>query len=143
VLYGDCDVIDDRGGVLWRERPGRYEFSKLLRRGNYLAQPAVFLRRRVFDSIGYLDESLDYAMDYELWLRLRGLHIVDVPRVLARFRWHASSKTATGNLAHWRERLVILRRYGSGWTPRLAWSYTRARFTTARQGALRALQARW
>jgi glycosyltransferase involved in cell wall biosynthesis len=132
VLCGDCDVIGENGEALWRERPGAYDFDRLLRRGNSLAQPAVFLRRRVFDRVGYLDESLDYGMDYELWLRLRGLRVAYVPHSLAAFRWHHRSKTATSNAANWRELLTIVRRHGGGWTPQLAWLFVRARLTSAR-----------
>jgi GT2 family glycosyltransferase len=126
-------VIGETGEPLWRVRPGAYDFDRLLRRGNSLAQPAVFLRRRVFDQVGYLDESLDYGMDYELWLRLRGLQVAYVPRTLAAFRWHPYSKSATSNAANWQELLTIVRRHGGGWTPQLVWLFARARFTAARQ----------
>ena len=87
----------------------------------------------MFDQVGYLDESLDFAMDYELWLRLRRLNVAYVPRVLAVFRWHARSKTATNLEANWRELLRIVRCHGGGWTPPLIWSYIRARLALARQ----------
>jgi len=133
VLVGDCQVIDANGQPLWLMRPGAYDFSRLLRRGNSLGQPAVFLRRGVFERVGYLDETLDFGMDYELWLRLRRLNVAYVPRVLAAFRWHSASKTATNLHANWDELLRIVRRHGGGWTPYLAWLYARARFTLARQ----------
>jgi glycosyltransferase involved in cell wall biosynthesis len=139
ALYGDCDVIGERGQRLWRQEPGAYDFDRLLRRGNTLAQPAVFLRRRVFDQVGYLDESLDFGMDYELWLRLRGLQIEYLPRVLAAFRWHPASKTASNNPANWRELITIVRRHGGGWTPQLVWLFARARLTLARQQLKRTL----
>jgi glycosyltransferase involved in cell wall biosynthesis len=133
ALVGDCDVVDVDGKHLWRSTPGPYDYRRLLRRGNFIAQPAVFLRKCVFDQVGYLDESLDFAMDYELWLRLRRLNVAYVPRVLAVFRWHARSKTATNLEANWRELLRIVRCHGGGWTPPLIWSYIRARLALARQ----------
>jgi glycosyltransferase involved in cell wall biosynthesis len=133
MLYGDCDVIGASGRLLWRERPGPYDFDRLLGRGNYLAQPAVFLRREILDEIGLLDESLEFGMDYDLWLRLRHARIEYVPRVLAAFRWHAVSKTALNTRANWRELLIIVRRYQGGWTPYLVWSFMRAHLTLARQ----------
>jgi glycosyltransferase involved in cell wall biosynthesis len=133
VILGDCDLVDESGRALRRLSPGPYDFERLLRSGNSVAQPAVFLRRRVFDQVGYLDESLEFAMDYDLWLRLRGLQIEYVPSVLAQFRWHPSSKTATSLDSNWDELLTIIRRNGGSWTPALAWSFTRSRFTLARQ----------
>jgi glycosyltransferase involved in cell wall biosynthesis len=132
VLYGDCEVIGPDGRGLWLERPGAYDFRRMLRRGNYIAQPSVFLRRTVLEEIGYLDESLEYAMDYDLWLRMRGRSIVYVPRPFACFRWHPQSKTARSQLQAWREFHRILRKHGGGWTPALVWAYTRLLVTLAR-----------
>jgi glycosyltransferase involved in cell wall biosynthesis len=133
ALIGDCQVIDASGTPLWRMRPGPYDFSKLLRRGNSVAQPAVFLRRRVFDQVGFLDETLEFGMDYEFWLRLRRSRVGYAPRVLAAFRWHAESKTATNLHGNWAELFRIVRRHGGGWTPWLAWMYARAHLSFARQ----------
>ena len=132
VLYGDCEVVGADGQTLWWERPGPYDFRRLLRHGNYIAQPAVFLRRRLLDQIGGLDESLDYGMDYDLWLRMRGRRITYAPRVLARFRWHPSSKSARGQLQSWNEFLLIVRRHGGGWTPEIAYAFVRCLITIAR-----------
>jgi glycosyltransferase involved in cell wall biosynthesis len=133
VILGDCDLVDATGRPLRRLSPGPYDFERLLRRGNSVAQPAVFLRKRVFDQVGYLDESLEFAMDYDLWLRLRGLRVEYLPSVLAQFRWHPSSKTVNGLDNNWNELRTIIARYGGSWTPELAWSFTRSRFTVARQ----------
>lgn len=133
AVFGDCQVMNASGTPLWRLQPGPYDFKRLLRRGNSVAQPAVFLRKRVFDQVGYLDETLEFGMDYELWLRLRCLNVKYVPRILAAFRWHATSKTATNLYGNWDELLRIVRRHGGNWTPRLAWLYARARVTLARQ----------
>jgi glycosyltransferase involved in cell wall biosynthesis len=141
AVYGDCEVIGPNGEHLWQQRPGEYDFQRLLRRGNNLAQPAVFLRRRVFDQRGYLDETLEFGMDYDLWLRLRGARIVYVPRVLARFRWHPASKTARNVRGNWNELQRIVRRYGGGWTPHLVWAYIRAHLSLGRLQFARLLRA--
>jgi glycosyltransferase involved in cell wall biosynthesis len=132
VLFGDCEVVGPEGQRFWYERPGAYDFRRLLRRGNYVAQPAVFMRKRVLDDVGYLDETLNYAMDYELWLRLRDYRVEYLPRPLARFRWHNTSKTAQRQMQAWTEVLLIARRYGGGWTPALAWAFGRCLLTLAR-----------
>jgi glycosyltransferase involved in cell wall biosynthesis len=135
VVYGDCDVVDLEGRPVWHERPGPYDFARLLRRGNYLAQPAVFVRRRLLERIGYLDESLEFGMDYDLWLRLKHARTRYVPRVLAIFCWHRGSKTARNQIGSWRELLRLVRRHGGGWTPELAWSFARMLVTLGRTRA--------
>jgi glycosyltransferase involved in cell wall biosynthesis len=57
-------------------------------------QPGVFFPRELAMSLGGVDESLRYAMDYDLFCRLlrhTDAEIVEQP--LARFRYHAGSKT--------------------------------------------------
>jgi hypothetical protein len=71
-------------------------------------------------------------MDYDLWLRVRGLKVQYVPRTLASFRWYPESKSASSQLAGWREFLRIVRKHGGGWTPEMAWAYGRCLLTLAR-----------
>lgn len=56
---GDAFVFDNPRELVWR-----------LKTGVGMLQPAVFLRRRAFDAVGGLDEQLQFAMDYDLWIRL-------------------------------------------------------------------------
>jgi hypothetical protein len=49
------------------------------------------------------------------------------------YRWHAASKTARNQIGNWRELLRIVRRYGGGWNPSLAWSFGRMLVTVGRQ----------
>jgi glycosyltransferase involved in cell wall biosynthesis len=62
-------------------------------------QPETFFRKRVFDTLGPLDEHLSYVMDKEFWMRylirygLQG--IVKMDNILANFRWHKNSKTVS------------------------------------------------
>ena len=79
----------------FRELPGR-GFSKWLM-GCPIAQPGVFWSARVHQEAGgRFREDLQYAMDYEFWLRLRftlGLAPRRIDRVLARYRIHDASKS--------------------------------------------------
>ncbi len=101
--FGECPIIDEqdvevRSAIArykaWVSR--RYSLRRLLGR-NFIPQPATFFRRDILDEVGPLDESLHFAMDYDLWLRFaRVAEPVFVPRPLARFRWHGASKTGAG-----------------------------------------------
>jgi glycosyltransferase involved in cell wall biosynthesis len=140
VIFGDCEFIDQQGRLLWCLRPGPYDFNRLLRKGNYLAQPAVFLRKRVFERTGYLDETLDFGMDYDLWLRLRDFNVYYVNEVLAQFRWHTDSKSARHPLGNWREGMAVIRRNGGGWTPALAYAFGRMLVSVVKTNGIRGVQ---
>lgn len=57
-------------------------------------QPGVFWRGELLKKTGFIDESLYYCMDYDLWMRFYfsfKLDYIDAP--LAKFRIHDNSKT--------------------------------------------------
>ena len=57
-------------------------------------QPGVFWRRKLLDKAGLLDESLHYAMDYDLWMRLFfNYKSLKINKPFAKFRMHPNSKT--------------------------------------------------
>jgi hypothetical protein len=119
--FGECRVIDEDGREVrrairwykdWVSR--RYSLRRLLGR-NFVPQPAVFFRRDLFDEAGSIEESLHFAMDYDLWLRFgRIAPPVFIPRPLAAFRWHGGSKTGAGYRTGAWECFQIARRHARG-----------------------------
>jgi len=96
VVYGDYTLIDEAGGHLTLRR--EIEFSKFILRYHrvlYIPTTATFFRRRVFDEGNFLSNSLHYAMDLDFFLRLSdaGYTFRHLPKVLADFRLHSSSKS--------------------------------------------------
>lgn len=94
VVYGHAAKVTADGKVVvivWVP-----PFSRaLMRRFCYLIQPAVFIRRRALEGC-FLDESYQFAMDWELWLRLGERHrFRRIPRVLAIDRLQPSRKMKT------------------------------------------------
>src|SRR5437868_284050 len=68
----------------------------ILYRVDYMPQEAAFWTRRIYEKAGArIDMSYDFAMDYELWLRLLkfGARFLSVPEVLGLFRAYADQKT--------------------------------------------------
>jgi glycosyltransferase involved in cell wall biosynthesis len=67
---------------------------------SFIAQPAAFFRRRVWDEIGPFDESLHHTMDYDYWLRIAARYPASrmrfLDRELAGCRMHADAKTVAG-----------------------------------------------
>jgi len=139
-LVGRCNIIDEGGQVI-RRFITRYKdrllqsFSfKSLLRMNMINQPAVFWRRDFGQSVGPLDESLHWTMDYDLWLRMaRRCPPLILNDILASFRVHRRSKSHGGHAPQFREGYRVARRYfgddrASQWAHRLnvekiAWGY--------------------
>lgn len=120
IVYGNGAIIDEQGEAvqLWRSR--RYDLKALKSYhfrwhefSNYILQPTVFWRKRVFDKIGLLDETLHYAMDIEYWIRAgeHGLSLCHIGKRLAKFRIAEGTKTASSPIVFWEEQLEVFRRY--------------------------------
>lgn len=95
VVYGDCDYVDSAGQVLRPYPVAPFDYRRLVRTAVCsIPQPAAFLRRRALDS-GFLDESLGYALDLDLWLRLgaAGHAFEYLPARLATLRLHRQAKS--------------------------------------------------
>jgi glycosyltransferase involved in cell wall biosynthesis len=73
MMYGEAEHIDAQGGLLGRypTRPPSASIQAF-HDGCFICQPTVFFRRQVFDAVGYLDEALATAFDFDLWLRVFG-----------------------------------------------------------------------
>src|SRR2546426_214617 len=67
---GGCVV--DRDGKLESESPRRWPYSyfNFLAARCHVPHPATFVRREVWQEIGVFDETIRYAMDIDLWLRI-------------------------------------------------------------------------
>lgn len=98
VVYGDYTFMDEAGRHL-RERR-EISFRPLVlyhHRVPHIPTTSTFFRRSLFDAGEWLDESLQYAMDHELFVRLarRGYRFLHLRRLLADFRLHPASKTCS------------------------------------------------
>jgi glycosyltransferase involved in cell wall biosynthesis len=96
VVYGKCKFIDDLGEELEEQcQTKTYDFTEILRQTSVIPQPAAFMRREVLDEVGYLDTNLNFAMDFDFWIRTgMKLKIEYIPQWLANFRHHSGTKTS-------------------------------------------------
>jgi glycosyltransferase involved in cell wall biosynthesis len=96
VIYGHRVIIDEQDREIGRWVLPPHD-ADVLRWADYVPQETLFWRRRLWERTGgYIDESFDFAIDWELFLRFQasGAKIVRVPRFLGAFRLHASQKTS-------------------------------------------------
>lgn len=85
---------------------------------------AVMLRRgAVLNQVGFYDETLSYAQDYELWHRIaRRAAVANLPELLLRLRVHPRSMTATYAEREQEEERIKIAHIGRllGWDPEAA-----------------------
>ena len=95
VAYGDIILVDSKGNRLGIRKSVEFDLRIALYSECLIPQPATFWRREVLESIGFLDEALEFQMDYEYFLRMaaHGCSFGLIPEPLAAFRLHSSSKT--------------------------------------------------
>jgi glycosyltransferase involved in cell wall biosynthesis len=116
VVMGDVEMTDEYGSVLEVLENKPKKFHQLLRfwdsKLRIFHQPGVFFSKEILERVGFLDESLYFAMDYDLWLRVsQKLEFHRVNAVFARYRLHGSSKSSRGWDAFMPEWELVSKRY--------------------------------
>ena len=111
VVYGAADHIDADDRVIERY-PTQPWNPERLKETCFICQPAVFFRRSTFTRFGLLDESLNYCMDYEYWLRLAkaGAEVRFLDTSLAGSRLYADTKTLGARVKVHREIAQMMKR---------------------------------
>jgi glycosyltransferase involved in cell wall biosynthesis len=93
ALYGDADHIDEQDRVIEPYPTEPWSYERLIETC-FLCQPSVFFRRSLVEKFGYLDDTLKYCMDYELWLRCTSqTDFFYIPQKLAGSRLYKENKT--------------------------------------------------
>jgi len=98
-VYGRAAYLDAEGKTVspYLVRPDALE---RLADACFIAQPAAFFRRRIWDEVGDFDETLHHTMDYDYWLRIAERYGAScgafLDRELAGARMHAGAKTVAG-----------------------------------------------
>jgi glycosyltransferase involved in cell wall biosynthesis len=96
MVYGDAEIIDSTGNFIMHRKELAFDktMARLIGFGILIPQPATFWRRNIFETVGYLNENLHYALDSDYWSRIAEKHeIRHIPIVLAQARYHDESKT--------------------------------------------------
>jgi hypothetical protein len=119
LVYGNADYIDAAGHpIVGCAHIEPYDAHRLLHYSDFIVQPAAFFRREAFEAVGGVDKSLNYCMDYDLWLKIAGRYqVAYLPQVLAHFRWFGENKTAVGGRQRLAEIEAMARRHGARGLP--------------------------
>ncbi|HME42743.1 MAG TPA: glycosyltransferase family 2 protein [Syntrophorhabdales bacterium] len=93
VVYGDRLYIDAKGNVTGINQCPSYK-QGMFKKNFTLPQETVFFRKEVFEKVGGLDESLHFAMDFDLWCKLSKVtRMRHIPLFIGYFRAHETAKS--------------------------------------------------
>lgn len=100
IVYGMAKHIDTIDNVINNYPTTPFKFENLIE-SCFICQPALFFRRRILNKSGFLNESLNYCMDYEFWVRLAcmGFKFAYLEEVLAGSRLYPQNKTLSAKIA--------------------------------------------
>jgi glycosyltransferase involved in cell wall biosynthesis len=98
LVYSAATVIDGEGRTIRMARcpaAGRGRIYGLLSTRNFIIGSSAMARRAAIEAVGYYDESLTSAENWDLWIRIaRHWEIDFVPEPLTDYRVHSGNRSA-------------------------------------------------
>ena len=123
LAIGRCELTDRYGKTYdWVKNapPTWFDILKYWVYYSIPAQPAIFFRREVLEAVRrddgkFLDEDLEFGMDYEFWLRVARKFVFDchIDRTLAYARMYDENKTGKNMSAATNEYQRIFKRHAN------------------------------
>ena len=115
LIYGDANLTDEQGNIIGRFPSRQTDLRKLLRGSVHIPQQTAFFRAKFWQQVKPLDPSFQFAMDYDLWVRLAKLApLVYTPYLMANFRLHEAGKSSIMDDRCYPEMLRVYKREGGG-----------------------------
>ncbi len=112
VAYGGCDYIDPDGNVIGTSRAGRAARWLLPWGPDLIPHPGSMIRLDAMRAVGLFDPTLRYAMDLDMFLRLRSRgRYLSTRQSVSAFRWHPDSLTVANRQASSAEAEAVKRRH--------------------------------
>lgn len=116
IYYSNVlDFIDERGEKIELYQVDIPDRSHLLNKNYNVLQPGSFYPTELIKRVGFVDESIHYCMDLDLWLRLleHGPIYTTARQPIAGCRRWGATKTSTGGRKFLRDIRQVLQQYGS------------------------------
>lgn len=111
-LAGRCTYVDASGATIESAPKPNGNFKSLLK-SNSISHPASVVSRKLLREQNYFDESLKFAMDYDLWLKLakNKIEMTSLNFEISKFRIHAEGLSSANSLQLLREDLKVKLKY--------------------------------
>ncbi|MCB0689071.1 MAG: glycosyltransferase [Saprospiraceae bacterium] len=113
LFYGDCVFVDKSGSFLrYFTEVEDFDFSRLCNFSDFIMQPTTFFSMKHLEEVGFLDETLEYTMDWDLWCRFASIGSVHYEqKLIAANRDYGETKTNTGGWRRLNEIRKMTNRY--------------------------------
>ncbi|MFA6999691.1 MAG: glycosyltransferase family 2 protein [Candidatus Paceibacterota bacterium] len=113
LVYGGGYYLYEDTGVKTFFEVIPTNFNDLLLKGNNILVSSVFMKYSTLKKVNYMDESLNYAMDYDLWLKIFMTgKTVAIKDALSIYRFHSESKAVSQADKFAKELKKLRKRYG-------------------------------
>lgn len=110
VAFGGCEYIDVAGTVSFTSAAGAVARFLLPWGPDLIPHPGSMIRLDDLEAVGRYDERLKFALDLDVFLKLRSRGpYVHTRRVVSAFRWHADSLTVSDRGGSSREAEAVKR----------------------------------
>lgn len=111
LIYGEGWHVSESGQNLEPYKTQAFD-HELLNSRCFICQPAAFVSRKAFETVGMIDENLHFALDYDLWIRIgREFHAYKLDDYLATSRMYGANKTLSARRKVYEEIFEIARRH--------------------------------
>lgn len=132
VVYGNANHIREDDSFLEEYYTEDFNYERL-KEVCFICQPSLFFRKKIVEKYGYLDDKLQYCMDYDYWLRLgKGENFFRLPVLIAGSRLYDDNKTLGARRKVHEEMLKMLKKNLKVIPPR--WVYNLAHVIVDEQG---------
>jgi glycosyltransferase involved in cell wall biosynthesis len=93
--FGGCSSVDKDDKPLYVRWPNRLDVESIAKwNEDRVGQPACFFSKKAWHECGPLDENLHYAMDFDLWIKIAKIFIIEqVNQLLAVEHAYEDTKT--------------------------------------------------
>lgn len=113
LLYGGCLHFFEGKEQTYGYLPPNFD-SERLTYADYIIQPSSFWSRSLWETVGELNESYNYVLDWEWFIRAtKTCTFTPIQDYLSIYRLHENHKTGTGGLRRSQEILKIVEIYAN------------------------------
>jgi len=113
LLYGGCLHFFEGKEQTYGYLPPNFNSEKLTY-ADYIIQPSSFWSRSLWETVGELNESYNYVLDWEWFIRATKTCVfTPIQDYLSIYRLHENHKTGTGGLRRSQEILKIVEIYAN------------------------------